>query len=577
MGPVARCVRVEITVKCAGRHNPPARRFHVFFCLLSYSYIKFIEMKKHCVTILPHGRKFEVEPERNLMTSLIENSIFLRSDCGGRGVCGKCRVDISRKQHESEPHNACTFDVVEDISIEIPERSMLSSHIIKKAPATLPASFVEMFKDVAEDKVKRFGVAIDLGTTTIALYLCNMTHGEVVASLSVKNPQAHYGDDVMSRIGAVAEKKGNLDHLQKLVVKTIQWGCEKLAAAHELTPDQLAKMVVVGNPAMVHLFLGVDPAPIGVAPYAPAFYDARNTDCAELGFERLSLQVYTLPQVSGFIGGDILAATLASEIHEQPKGTLIVDIGTNGEIVYKSKNGMYATSCATGPAFEGASISCGMQAIPGAIEKVVIADRYSAPENVVIKKNNSSKAPHPTGLCGSGVISGAAELYRTGIIEPSGAFVKDSNITALSDQVKNGKSYILSNPGGDGGTGEVAISQKDIRSIQLGKAALITGIEFLLKEDDSQVPEIIIVAGAFGSYLEKGDMITLGMLPKIELHDIINSGNLAGAGAVMALCSEQYLQRAKELAAEMKVVDLALSTEFQNVFVQRLGFPEVLC
>ncbi|MCP4339510.1 MAG: ATP-binding protein [Desulfobulbaceae bacterium] len=237
--------------------------------------------------------------------------------------------------------------------------------------------------------------------------------------------------------------------MQKLVVKTIEWGCEKLAAAHELTVKQLAKMLVVGNPAKIHLFLGVDPAPIGVAPYAPAFYDARKTDSAELGFGLLSLQVYTLPQVSGFIGGDILAATLASDISEQPEGTLIVDIGTNGEIVYKSKNGIYATSCATGPAFEGASISCGMQAIQEAIEKVVIRDCYSVPATVVIKKDNSSRAPQPTGLCGSGVISVAAELYRTGIVEASGAFVKDSEIIPLSDQAKNGKSYFLSNPGGD--------------------------------------------------------------------------------------------------------------------------------
>jgi uncharacterized 2Fe-2S/4Fe-4S cluster protein (DUF4445 family) len=179
-------------------------------------------MKKHNVTILPHGRQIEVESGQNLMTSLIENSIFLRSDCGGKGICGKCSVDINRDQHENERLNACTLDVDEDISIEIPESSLLSTHIIEKAPATLPASFLNLYKDVPADKQKRFGVAVDLGTTTIALYLCNMTHGEVVASLSLKNPQALYGDDVMSRIAAVTEKKDNLAYLQKLVVRTIE-------------------------------------------------------------------------------------------------------------------------------------------------------------------------------------------------------------------------------------------------------------------------------------------------------------------------------------------------------------------
>lgn len=508
------------------------------------------------------------------MTSLIENSIFLRSDCGGKGVCGKCRVNITRALHESEPHIACTVDVVEDISIEIPVSSMQSAHILKKAPVTLPTSFLNEFKDVPADERKLFGVAVDLGTTTIALYLCNMTHGEIVGSLSFKNPQALYGNDVMSRIGAVAEKKDNLDRLQKLVVKSIEWGCEKLVSGDDQRVTDLEKILVVGNPAMIHLFLGVDPGPIGVAPYVPAFKEARCTNSAELGFKHLSLQVDTLPQISGFIGGDILAATLASDITNQPEGTLLADIGTNGEIVYKSKSDLYATSCATGPAFEGASITCGMQAIPGAIEKVVIGDHYGLPETVVIQKKGSGKELLPIGLCGSGVISGVAELYRAGIVGPGGAFVKDSCIKSLANTSNNGRGYFISRYSKEDGTGDVVISQKDIRSIQLGKAALITGIEFLVKEDWNRFPGKIIVAGAFGSYLDKSDMVTIGMLPRIESQKIISGGNLAGAGAVMALCSDRYFQRVKDMAAKIKVVDLALSPDFQNTFIHNLGFPD---
>ncbi len=531
-------------------------------------------MKKHTITILPYERKIEIESGRNLLTVLIENSIFLRSDCGGKGVCGKCRVDINCAQNTSELLNACTVNVLKNISIEIPASSMQSTYIIRKAPAILPASFLREYQHVPLDEEKRYGIAVDLGTTTIALYLCDMTHGEIVGSLPLKNPQVLYGDDVMSRIGAVIEIKENLGHLQKLVVKTIEWGCEKLADANELSVTDLAKMLVVGNPVMIHLFLGVDPTPIGFAPYAPAFTDARCTDSADLGFQHLLLQVDTLPQISGFIGGDILAAALASDLSEQPVGTLLADIGTNGEIVYKSKNGLYATSCATGPAFEGASITCGMQAIPGAIEKVVIVDRYSLPETVVIKQNDCGKSPPPTGLCGSGVISGAAELYRAGIIEPNGAFVRDSGITSLSDTSNIGRVYFFSHTSTEDGTGDIVISQKDIRSIQLGKAALITGIEFLVMEDGNRVPEKIIVAGAFGSSLDKNDMITLGMLPRIEPQKIISSGNLAGAGAVMALCCDRYLKRIKDLATEIKVVELALSPDFQNTFVQNLIFPD---
>lgn len=508
------------------------------------------------------------------MASLVDNSIFLRSDCGGKGICGKCTVDILREQHENDRLNSCTFKIDEDISIEIPESSLLSTHIIQKAPATLPASFVNLYKDVSADKPGKFGVAVDLGTTTIALYLCNMTHGEVAGSLSLKNPQALYGDDIMSRIAAVAEKKNNLAYLQKLVVSTIEWGCGKLAAANELSVKQLVKMQVVGNPAMIHFFLGVDPAPIGVAPYASAFTEARCTFCGELGFEHLSLQVNTLPQVSGFIGGDILAAALAADIASLPEGTLIADIGTNGEIVYKSGNGLYATSCATGPAFEGASITCGMQAIPGAIDKVIIGNRYSLPEISVIQRSVGDKSPLPAGLCGSGAVSGVVELYRTGIVEASGAFVKDTGITPLVDRDGIGRSYCLSHSSKEKRRREIGISQTDIRSIQLGKAALITGIESLLKEDGMTLPTRIIVAGAFGSYLDTNDMITLGMLPKVESKIIINGGNLAGAGAVMALCNDLFLQRIEEIASKIKVVDLALNPEFQKIFVKNLSFPK---
>jgi uncharacterized 2Fe-2S/4Fe-4S cluster protein (DUF4445 family) len=530
-------------------------------------------MENHTVTILPNNRKIEVEPGGNLLSVLVENSIFLRSDCGGRGVCGKCRIDVSTEQNQLKTQMACTFTVLEDVSIEIPPTSMLSSHIIQKAVATLPESFLKSFQDVPNAASPAYGIAIDLGTTTLALYLCNMTKGAVLSSLALKNPQALYGDDVMSRIGVANQKVGNLEHLQKLVVKTIEWGCEKLAGAQEIELKQLEKMVVVGNPTMIHLFLGVDPRSIGVAPYQPAFFEARCVDSSSLGFEKMPLRVHTLPQISGFIGGDILAATLATELSAQPTGTLVVDIGTNGELVYKGQNGIYATSCATGPAFEGASISCGMQAIPGAIEKVTIADRYSTPQLAVIKKNNS-KDVNPTGLCGSGVISVAAELFRSGIVKASGAFVEDTEIRALSAPTNNGKRYVLSQSDSAIKADEVAISQKDIRSIQLGKAALITGIEFLLLKEKTQLPKKIIVAGAFGSYLEKDDMITLGMLPKMELQEIINSGNLAGAGAVMALCDERYLEQAKNLAAEIQIVDLASSPELQKVFVDRLAFPE---
>lgn len=329
-------------------------------------------MSGHIIKILPHGRKIEVCSEANLFTSLVEHSIFLRSDCGGRGVCRKCLVELTAGKDQTEPKMACRYNVEQDIDITIPYTSMLSTNIVKKAPAILPESFQYLF-DKNSDAPPAYGVAVDLGTTTIALYFCDMTKGSVMSSLSMKNPQALYGDDVMSRIGAIAENPDNLDHLQKLVVKTIEWGCKKLSGAQDVGLSELSKMLVVGNPAMIHIFMGIDPQPIGVAPYKPAFYDARCVNSSRLGFEELQADVHTLPQISGFIGGDILAATIAAELIAQPAGTLVVDIGTNGELVYKGAKGLYATSCATGPAFEGASISCGVQAFPAGLSKKLLS------------------------------------------------------------------------------------------------------------------------------------------------------------------------------------------------------------
>lgn len=527
-------------------------------------------MSGYKINVLSHGREIEVCSKAPLLTTLIEHSIIIRSDCGGRGVCNKCVVDVSTEKHEPVTKLSCQYIVDQDIDITIPQTSLQSPNILRKKTTSLPKHFKRRIK--TNHKAEPiYGIAVDLGTTTIALYLCDITQGTILTSSSVKNPQSLYGDDVMSRISSIAEDEKKLNLLQKLVIKTIEWGCKNLSETQGMKLEKISKMMVVGNPTMIHIFLGVDPHPIGVAPYEPAFHEAKCVPGAQIGFKELHLVVNTLPLISGFIGADILAAIIAADLITQPKGTLIVDIGTNGELVYKGEKGIYATSCATGPAFEGASISCGIQATHGAIEDVTLANRYDNPKISIITTNNDINTS-PTGLCGSGVISATAELYRTGVIKSNGAFIEDEAIGNLV-KTSSGKKFIISSNHDGKVTNQVAISQKDIRAIQLGKGALITGIEFLLKEEHASVPGEIIIAGAFGSYLKKEDMIALGMLPQVKLQQIINSGNLAGAGAIMALCDESYLEEAKQLAAKIQVVDLASSIEFQKVFIDRLSFP----
>ena len=518
--------------------------------------------KKYNIRLLPHDKKIEAQSGKSLMESLMYKNIFLRADCGGKGACKKCQVKVVEENGEFELKEACTFSVSKDITIEIPETSMLSSHIISKAPVSLPVAFTDRFNNT--DGSACYGIAVDLGTTTIAVYLCNTTSGKILSSLSVKNPQVLYGDDVMSRIGAVNQDVKNLGHLQRLVVRAIEWGMKDLLKSLELEESLISQMVVVGNPTMIHIFAGVDPESIGVSPYLPAFYEAKNILSKGLGFKSENIAIQILPQVSGFIGGDILSAAIAADLENQIDGTLLIDLGTNGELLLKANGGFYATSCATGPAFEGASLSCGMQAIPGAVNKVHIKSQNALPEYTLINSSKSSM-PKPSGICGTGVISAIAQFCKKDIIEPGGAFKKDIVIAALKNDSPGKMQYNI--------MPEVFISQKDIRSVQLGKSALITGIEFLLKEAGIDNPAQIIVAGAFGSFLDKEDMMTLGMIPAMELAKIETAGNLAGVGAVMTLCDDIYLEKAINIAEHIKVIDLACNQDFQTTFVQRLSFP----
>lgn len=509
------------------------------------------------IQILPHKRQFTASSGQILLEALMHQSIFLRSDCGGKGTCGKCMVQRRIDNGAYETIKSCKYIINTNTSIKIPEDSMLSSYIMSKAPVSFPTAFKNRFSQAAGRD--SYGIAVDLGTTTIAVYLCNTARGEIISSLAIKNPQAIYGDDVMSRIGVIRQDKKNLAKLQRLVVKSIEWGMEQLLLSFTHGRVSISRMVVVGNPSMMHILAGINPGSIGVSPYKPVFYNAATFCSAHLGFGGNDISIQTLPQVSGFIGGDLLAAALAVDLERQPEGTLLIDLGTNGELILKGNDQFYATSCATGPAFEGASLSCGMQAIPGAINSVIINNDHTVTAFSMINASEESGI-RPSGICGAGVINAVAQFIEKQIIAPSGVFTSGR------------KSYIIVPENSDICQPPVSISQKDIRSVQLGKSALITGIEFLLIKAGLDRPRKIIIAGAFGSHLDKVDLIRLGIIPKIDLDQIEMTGNSAGSGAVMALCDDRYLVKAIRMAARIETVDLACNIEFQNKFISNLNF-----
>ena len=516
------------------------------------------------------GRKFTAKPGQSLMEALIGQNIFLRADCGGKGTCGKCAVRFQKPDGQWARGRACQMTVQEPVVVDIPPASMLSPHIISKAPVVLPDFFRKKFQEDAPKGA--LGVAVDLGTTTIAIYLCRIGAGRVISSLAVKNPQVLYGDDVMSRISSVASNPENLSSLQAAVVRALEWGIRALVRPLQISPEEICDLVVAGNPTMIHILAGVDPQPIGVSPFRPVFKEPRSIPFGQLGLNLGEGQVQLLNQVSGFIGSDILSATLAADLDHLPDRTLLMDLGTNGELMLKANGRFYAASCATGPAFEGASISCGMQAIPGAVDRVRIDRGQGISEFTTVKGADNTEAK-PSGVCGTGIISAVAQFFLNGIVAPSGAFTPAEDLPALQQDEGGKQIYVIADTAQTGTDTPVFISQKDIRSVQLGKAAVRTGVDLLMKTAGIDTLEQIIVAGAFGSYIGKQDLITLGMIPVTDVSRVVTAGNAAGAGAVMVLCDEDCTGQVGRLAAGTQVIELASDPEFQDRFVENLSFP----
>jgi len=542
------------------------------------------------ITIDSDGRRLTAKKGQSLLEALVGAGILLRADCGGKGRCAKCKIqllsspsgtvpapDESEKNAVSEDEIAagyrlaCRTSVTGDLTIDIPETSLLAPEVAQKGPTTLPETIPVYRKTPPAPDV--YEVAVDLGTTTIAVYLCDINQGKVKASVSMRNPQVIFGDDVMSRITAVSQKDGYLNRLQKMAVSAIDWGIHSLCKKYRIAPDRIQRVLLVGNSTMVHLFVGENPTSIGVFPYDPVFYEERVCPARDVGLAfHPAAEVITLPLISGFLGADIIGATIAAGLEKREQGTVLVDVGTNGEVMLLEKNGFSATSCATGPAFEGASIRHGMHAISGAVDNVRIDPDSGRPACTLIQRN-PKKPKKAAGICGSGVVSAVAALYRAGIIRKDGRFNEKAFPDIFIYDENEMPEYILI-PGEATQSGKpVTLTQRDVRAIQLAKGALLAGIQLLCRNAGTERISRLLVAGAFGSYIRKEDALTIGMFPDISASEIDIIGNAAGAGAIMALFDERLRQKALDLSKNTKVVDLAGQPDFQDTFIQSLAFP----
>ena len=588
------------------------------------------------VRFLPSNIEVEVSSGVTIMDALIEADLSIDAPCGGRGVCRKCRVDIVEGT-ERRSVLACMTkvesDLVVDISkqdeghrilmggisrsvnlmpavrafvVEIPkpttkdlrscwdrtkdavaEKAGVPVESIKPDPAivsgiydTLTANNFKVETIIFDNEIVSvraegsplLGLAFDIGTTTIAAYLVDLRSGEDIAQTSMLNPQVKYGADVIMRMKYSIEN--GLEGPTTAVREALAELTEKALAIANASPENVFVVTVVGNTCMHHLFSGILPSSLAYAPYTPAISEPMCLDAADYGFKIApKAKLILLPNIAGFVGADTVGASLAAEMDNKDELTLLIDIGTNGEMVLGTKDKLVACSTAAGPAFEGALISCGMRGADGAIDHIKLVEGkldYS-----VIGGGT------PQGICGSGLIDLLSELIRVGIVESGGRIVEADELDGTDCECY--KDNIVSVDGQrafliyKGHKNEVYFTQKDVREVQLAKGAMAAGIEMMsdFLGVNSEDIKSVMIAGAFGSYMSPKSACGIGLIPPVLESKVVAIGNAAGQGAKLALISRKEFERAVKMAKEINYLELAADPKFQDVFVDMLEFPEI--
>lgn len=599
----------------------------------------------------PAGRASQCPAGRTLLEDAAHLGLLLRSDCGGHGTCGHCRIIVTSlfDQPLPEPTEnerqlltdeelqagyrlACCCYPAGDLRITIPAesidsqesgskdqldyeivpdplvmRQIIDSHGTSPTDKDLVAlasdsqtprgwnqaisfSAIRHLASVYDQnpltlvRHRKFGLtailagkhrcslglAFDIGTTTLAAYLCDFSDGRILAAASAANPQRRHGEDVVSRIAYAMEHDSGTRTLQTLVIDGLNQLSNTCLSEAGFDAEFVDEVCLVGNPTMQHLCLGINPRSLGSYPYLPACRQSLDICCADIGLSlRRDVNVHVFPVVSGFVGGDTVAAVLADGTHKRSEVTLLIDIGTNGELVLGNSEGLWSTSCATGPALEGAHISCGMRAISGAIDTVVIDPVSYKPKIHIIGNDGVT----PLGLCGSGIIDTVAAMVKTGLILPSGR-LREGLPGVVIDENGIGQGFVLYRPASGSNGRQVILTLLDIRQVQLAKAALSTGIELLMKHSGHTQFDRLVLTGAFGAHFNWNNAASIGMIPDIPdtvRVEIIKNG--AGHGAVNALLNRASRTSKDYFASLIRVVELSEDPDFTTLFTLATGFP----
>lgn len=608
-------------------------------------------MPEEIILFQPMGRRVAVDKNHSLLTLAEINGVGIEATCGGKGLCGSCKVQVQGNVSPLEKEEAdylgpdadkgyrlaCQTKALEGVNVWVPENSRLHQQVILttgyehemnfdpevcvwelSVPLDEPKQTDQMHERIlaqlnlaaqlgsdfqwnlpsallqgVNEKINRsdgklsvvttmsglcleispgwdtncLGLAVDLGTTTIVAYLVDLKTGRVLSVKAGMNPQVSQGEDVISRI-SLCRDRDLLEKLGRAVHECINELARDACMEAGVHPGHIFETVLVGNTAMHHIFLQLDPCGLAQAPYTPVTSDSVEISARPILPESVpGAQIHVLPVKAGFVGADTVAAVLALDADQVTEPTLVLDLGTNGEIVLATPERLLCCSCAAGPAFEGGHIKWGLRGAPGAVDQVSVSADSLVPVLRVIGDGPA------LGICGSGLVSLVSELVKVGVVTPSGGFDPARRCKHLR-QGTDGWEYLLATKENTGTGQDLVLTHQDLSHLQLAKAAIHAGISLLLSELGLPRVEKVLLAGAFGNYLDPVAACGINMFPGVSVENITSVGNAAGAGALSALISRSQRKRAQTIARRMDYLELATHPKFNETFVTSMAFSE---
>lgn len=510
--------------------------------------------------------KAQCQEGENLLEVLRENDIPILAACGGKGICGKCRVLVTDKAGTSF-RLACETKAAPGMQVTVETHENLVVAISGDSESERGTFGTAEWQ--SDGTHSGYGIAVDLGTTTIACCLMDMGSGRVLSAMGAANPQVVFGADVISRI--TASQEGNLDAMSELARDKICSLVEDMCSEAGIDPHDISSFIIAGNTTMEHILANIDPSPIGVTPFIPpTLFGSKERIFPNLGLGTDEGLAYMAPCVAGYVGGDVTCDLLSIDILNQPKPVIILDLGTNGEMALGSSAGIISCATAAGPVFEGANIKFGMPAYSGAISRVGYEGAGTNESYITYEVIGGGK---PKGICGTGLIDAVALMLDLGVVDESG-YLGDE------DEVPSEYAHLICESD-DGGTafligGGIYVTQKDIRCLQLAKSAVCAGIEAMLDRKGLKAKDVsaLYIAGGFGVYLNLRNAARVGLFPKVMLGCAKSVGNACLQGEAALLCSQKAFAEMGRIVESTEYMELSTSATFNSFYIDTMAFPE---